>query len=693
MKWKLTSILTILFATIVFNINAQTLSDYIKTPFVSSVTGAKQVDRIAFLVNEQGKINVYTADGPGYQPVKQTQYNIDDAQEITSLSISADGQKILFVRGGDHGGNSATVPINSASLVEATKVSVHSIDLTTGKVYDYGSGDNPVFFNNDIFYFIRNGQVFEAGYGNEKSPKQLFNVRGRVNAIQWSPDQKQLLFVSARGTHSFIGIFTKGIDRIHWITPAYNSDSSPKWSKDGKRVIFVRRPSGGGPIDSLTVNRFDAWSIMSAEVNDEKATELYAAPKKLSAGFPRISGGVNLDWSHNDYVTFTSYEDGWPHLYRLDIASKKVTQITKGNYEIQSLRIINDGKQALFSANHGTAKEDKDKLQVFIADLQSGKLEQLSKGTVLNFTPSSFANGEKMVWLSSDVQRPGQPLVLETKSGKQTLVGNDFFKGWNFSHFVTPEHVELKAPDGKTYYAQAFKPKNMKGKVPALLYIHGGPRRQMYVGWHNSSYYFYDYILNQYLAQQGFYVLSVNYRSGTGYGYEFQHPENFGILGASEYIDIQAAGEWLRKQSFVDAGKLGLFGGSYGGYLTAMGLAKHSDIFKFGADIHGVHDRQKKYNLENYNPDFEKAAALAWESSPAKFVETWKSPVILIHGDDDQNVNFRQSLLMYQLLTAKGVEVDYLVLPDETHHWQYFENMLKVKNKTAEWLLKQAKLK
>src|SRR5690606_9119443 len=148
---------------------------------------------VVYIVNEQGKINIFTATGPQYQPVKLTQYNIDDAQEITSLSVSADGSKILYVRGGDHGGNSAVTPINAASLVEPMKITVHSIDIASGKMTDYGNGNFPKFYSNDVFHFIRNGQVYEASFGNEKSPKQLFNVAGRVSAISWSPDNQKLL--------------------------------------------------------------------------------------------------------------------------------------------------------------------------------------------------------------------------------------------------------------------------------------------------------------------------------------------------------------------------------------------------------------------------------------------------------------------------------------------------------------------
>ena len=155
---------------------------------------------------------------------------------------------------------------------------------------------------------------------------------------------------------------------------------------------------------------------------------------------------------------------------------------------------------------------------------------------------------------------------------------------------VTPQQVLFKAADGVTVHADLFVPEGGVAKKPAIVYVHGGPPRQMLLGWHYSDYYSNAYASNQYLASLGFVVLSVNYRLGIGYGYEFHQPAHGGIAGASEYQDIKAAGEWLQKQNFVDASKIGIYGGSYGGYLTAMALAKDSKIFAAGVDIHGVHD-------------------------------------------------------------------------------------------------------
>src|SRR5262249_39766890 len=159
---------------------------------------------------------------------------------------------------------------------------------------------------------------------------------------------------------------------------------------------------------------------------------------------------------------------------------------------------------------------------------------------------------------------------------------------------VTPEQVIIGANDGVDVHCQLFKASGGDAKRPALVYVHGGPPRQMLLGWHYRSYYANDYAVNQYLANRGFNVLSVNYRLGIGYGYAFHHPEKAGERGALEYLDVQAAGMYLQGRADVDAKRIGIFGGSYGGYLTALALGRNSDIFAAGVDIHGVHnwDRQ-----------------------------------------------------------------------------------------------------
>ena len=185
-------------------------------------------------------------------------------------------------------------------------------------------------------------------------------------------------------------------------------------------------------------------------------------------------------------------------------------------------------------------------------------------------------------------------------------------------------------------------------KHPALVFMHGGSRRQMLLGWHYMDYYNNAYAMNQYLASQGYVVLSINYRSGIGYGLNFREAINYGASGASEFNDVEGAGLYLRTRADVDPARIGLWGGSYGGYLTALGLARASDLFAAGVDFHGVHDWSARLPATaaavSAGGAREDAARTAFESSPMASVRTWRSPVLLIHGDDDRNVNFSETI-------------------------------------------------
>lgn len=214
----------------------------------------------------------------------------------------------------------------------------------------------------------------------------------------------------------------------------------------------------------------------------------------------------------------------------------------------------------------------------------------------------------------------------------------------------------------------------------------------MLLGWHYSDYYSNAYAMNQYLASRGFIVLSVNYRLGIGYGHDFHRPPNAGAQGASEYQDVKAAGEYLRTLPQVDPKRIGIYGGSYGGFLTALALARDSGVFAAGVDIHGVHNwtaERTQSLLENrYEkpPDTQKALDIAWQSSPvssigpssASSTATWKSPVLLIHGDDDRNVRFSQTTDLVRRLEKAGVPFEELVIPDDTHHFMRHTNSVKV---------------
>jgi dipeptidyl aminopeptidase/acylaminoacyl peptidase len=260
------------------------------------------------------------------------------------------------------------------------------------------------------------------------------------------------------------------------------------------------------------------------------------------------------------------------------------------------------------------------------------------------------------------------------------------------SSLVTPKQVIFKSEDGLTVHGQLFLPRNASGKVPGLVFMHGGPIRQMMLGFHYMDYYHNAYAMNEYLASRGYAVLSVNYRLGVMYGRAFREPPNTVWRGAAEYKDVVAAARYLQSLPEVDADKIGLWGGSYGGFLTAMGLAKNSDLFKTGVDFHGVHDwsvflTERPYfgSVATKPPDEDAAVKLAWESSPDAYVNTWKSPVLLIHGDDDRNVPFSQTVDLVQRLRAQHVPFEQLIIPDEIHGFLMWKSWIRAYGATAQF--------
>ena len=207
-------------------------------------------------------------------------------------------------------------------------------------------------------------------------------------------------------------------------------------------------------------------------------------------------------------------------------------------------------------------------------------------------------------------------------------------------------------------------------------------------------YYRNAYAMNQWLASRGYIVLSVNYRSGIGYGLEFREAVNYGATGGSEFQDIMGAGLFLKGRADVDPARIGLWGGSYGGYLTAMGLSRASNLFAAGVDFHGVHDWNQ--GIRTFRPEYSTLeepafARKAFESSPLASVDTWRSPVLLIHGDDDRNVSFIESINLITALRKRGVEVEQLVFPDEVHDFLRHANWVRAYRATLDFFDRRLK--
>lgn len=690
------SILAFIFFFFYLGLFAQsfTIEQISSFSFPSELVSAPTENRLAWAMNEKGLRNIYVAQHPDFEARKITYFDKDDGQEITSLHFSNDSEWLVFVRGGEHGSNwEYNVGINPSQESVIPKVEIWKVPFKGGGQQMLTTGDNPKLSPLDYtIAYIKNRQIWTTSI-NGGDDSQLFEIKGSISDFEWSPDGRKILFSVNRNTHSLIGVYEVESKTIQYIEPSFSRDGMPKWSPNGDQVAFIRREGGKGKVFPILEQRHVPWEIWVADLTTNKGELRWKSPETLRGSVPTTHGGINLNWVNDSTLVFLSYGDGWPHLYALNSKTGLPLQLTKGDYMVEHISLSQDGSYLVFSVNTGPEEEDIDRRHIGMVSVSGGEMELLTKGKGLEAIPVVLSDNDHVAYLSSTVQRSLLPTITSKSSGESRLLGQNLIPiEFPEKKLVEPKQIIFKTPDGFMVHGQIFEKEGGHEKKPAVLFVHGGPQRQMLLGWHYGDYYSNTYAVNQYLAEMGFVVLAVNFRLGIGYGYEFHKPARTYWQGAEEYIDIKAAGEYLARLPQVDPKRIGIYGGSYGGYLTALALGKDSDLFVAGVDIHGVHELSSRLQMpEGYEkaPDFDKALTTAWYSSPLAYLETWKSPVLFIHGDDDRNVQVSQTTDLIRRFEERKMPYEYLIIPDDSHHWMKHSNLVKVNKATVEFLKKQ----
>lgn len=649
-----------------------TLQQVMSAPFNSELAAAPAHDAFAWVANAEGKRNIWVAEpsGSGFTARQITNYNQDDGQEIDDLTWSPDAQWILYVRGGSSDYPEQAAP-NPAHLPGGAERDVWMVSVAGGAPRKVAQGTSPTISRESgLVTWFADGQIwYEKLQDIGAKPPQSIHIYGNCSSFVWSPDGMRLALVTSRGSHSFVVVFSPDADSLTFMDPGVDHDQSPAWSPDGRQIAFVRAPYDPEENFDRPWRSGRPWSIRVADAETGKGEALWTASPGPGSVFRALDAEEQLFWTADNHLIFPWEKDGWLHLYAVPATGGSARLLTPGDFEAENAAFTSDRTRVVFSSNQG----DSERRHIWEVSATSEAPTALTRGDGIETQPAVGSDDHTIVVLRSDAKIPMRPAVLTGSGSMRDLAPQLVPADFPAAQMVAPQPVTYSSTDGMKIHSDLFLPRGGGGCVrhPAIVFVHGGSQRQMLLGWHSMGYYSNAYALNEYLANHGYVVLAINYRSGIGYGLNFREAVDYGATGASEFRDVEGAGLYLRGRCDVEANHIGIWGGSWGGFLTAMALSRASDLFAGGVDMSGVHDwnidNPQNYQISDTAADVNGRWRLAWESSPLYSVNTWRSPVLLVQGDDDDEVPFLQTVKLAAALRARNVDTQVLVFPDEVH--------------------------
>jgi dipeptidyl aminopeptidase/acylaminoacyl peptidase len=671
-----------------------TIEQALSAPFTTQLIAAPAKGRVAWETNIGGRRNLWVAEpatnGKDYVSRPITYYTEDDGQEINNAAWTPDAASIVYVRGDSVQGETHPVP-NPAWFPKGAQQQLWIVSADGGEPRLLGEGHTPAISpDGKTAAYILKSQLWSIRFDDTTAkPQQLLQTRGSVKQLRWSPDGARLAFVSDRDDHSFIAVYTVASGAVSYLDPSTDLDTNPTWSPDSTHIAFLRIPPDKDALLFVAHRTALPWSVRVADVATSKGHEIFHAAEGQGSAYHEIDSPDQLHWTLGDRIVFPWEREGWLHPYAVPVSGSNAEPLTPGNFEVEHVSLSEDRKTLVFDSNQNDIDHRHVWRVLFTPNGSKSAAEAITSGEGIETQPVVASDGSIAV-LRSDVRLPIRAAVVSGNNlvdlAPQAIPAD--FPG---AKFVAPQQVIFPAADGLEIYGQLFLPNGIapNQRRPALVFFHGGSQRQMLLGWHYMEYYSNAYAMNQYLASLGYIVLSVNYRSGIGYGLNFREALNYGASGASEFNDVMGAGLYLKSRADVDGTRIGCWGGSYGGYLTALALARASNLFAAGVDMHGVHD----WNLElpTFSPTYDPrehadTARQAYESSPIASISTWRSPVLLIHGDDDRNVPFAETELLVDALRRQKVDFEELIFPDEIHDFLLRRDWVRAYTAGADFL-------
>ena len=638
------------------------IRDVLSAPFPTELHASPKGNKAAWIANDRGSRNLWVADvtADGSHGARQiTAYTGDDGMDMGEVRWTPDANTVIYTRGGSFEGGG---DVNALSLPQgAPAQEIWIVRVDGGAPRKLGSGHAAeVSPAGDSVAYLNGNQIWVASLSATEEPTQLIHDRGKCNSLVFSPDGKRLAFVSARTDHAFIGVYDFAKHSITWLSPSIDEDDAIAWSPDSRHLAFIRSPSDN-PYRFVPRLTGIPWSIWLADAVDGTAKRIWVADAGVGSVFSPLESPHQLLWGEGGKIVFPWEKTGWRILYTVSVSAPGAKPLTPGDFEVVEATLSAKGDEVIYASNAG----DLNGRHLWKVSMTTGKVSPLTSGSAIEDSPDITGEGH-LVALQADARKPLEPLFFGA-DGKGHVLAPPLPPTFPLKALVEPQNVSIQSPDGMQVPAQLFVPAGgtQAGRHPAVVFFHGGPQRQMFAAWNPMDAYAYMYGLNQYFANKGYVVLSVNYRGGAGYGLKFREPPRFGAGGASEYQDILGAAQFLRARGDVDPRHIGVYGGSYGGLMTGLALSRSSDLFAAGVDYAGVGNWR---GLLPFGPPDAEVSKLEYESSAIATAAQWRSPVLFVQADDDRAVPFHQTVELADELRNLGhTEVDQLIIPNEVH--------------------------
>ena len=500
----------------------------------------------------------------------------------------------------------------------------------------------------------------ESGYTTDINGRtKVGNTLSRSEAYVYDK-QKEAVYLIA--TDSIPGIS----DQPDYVKDYPNRKTAPRprsvqiggpyWNETGTAAV----------VDIRSQDNKDRW-IMQLNPENGKLTLLDRQRDEAWIGGPGIGGagfGNVIGWINNDQLYFQSEATGYSHLYSYDLKSNTKKALTEGKYEVQNL-VFSKSKQYFYLL---TNEKHPGKQHWYRINSDGGKKEQITKMDG-GYTVSLSPDEKNIAFLYSYITKPAELFIQENEAGKKPVqitnkAQSDEFKkyAWRDTKITT-----ITARDGQQIYTRVYDPKPGTKNGAAVIFVHGaGYLQNVHYGW---SSYFREQMFNNLLADKGYTVIDIDYRASSGYGRDWR-TGIYRFMGGKDLDDEVDAARWLTKIMGIDSGRIGMYGGSYGGFMTLMAMFTQPNIIKAGAALRPVTDwahYNHGYTANILNEPINDSIAYA-KSSPINFAAGLKNHLLICHGMVDVNVHFQDAVRLNQRLIELGKENwEMAVYPVEDH--------------------------